>query len=365
MLTGSGSIVSGTGLCLSTAKFGNDPSAFARGDALNDNKKLCPSLQKDYTSPRNSGEKKISSHTFGVPEKTRMEPKLVELSHQPWIAPLNFSDARLEHPAPLAELQSSVQSSSQLNLLPSPFTVSPTTPTQPLPLVNYSFLKRNDIAATTVSSIYSRSTSASSILSCQFNSSSSKSSLNSTSKSIICGPSSLSIPSRLPKSKDQAAALQLNHMLRGGGKPIRPGSTPSMPPSAFWLYARAVQQRCNAIQELESATDPETRTPSVAAIPLPDVQTMSISHPPSINPSPYWESRGSSSHKHRNRQVAQRGSYERLRKDGGPVQRPPKWTGKEGLDRRLAAHVRDPTQVLREDREEGKAGRKLVKKRQP
>ena len=368
MLTRNGSIISGIRFCLSVAESDEFSSTTEGEGTSSDNEKFCPSIQQDFIPSQNGKERGLSGEPFDAQRNFRDEqaPRMLSRSsNRPWIATVNFSDTCLDDPAFLAEVQSPTQFSSQLNLLPSPFTISPTKPSRPLSLVNDSPLKRSNTVANATPSFYSRSTSPPTILSYQFDPSSPRNSFSYTSKSNVHGSTALGTSSGLSKSKNQAAACQPNHMLRGGGTPIRPGSTPGMPPSAFWLYARAVQQRRNAILDLEAMTDPETSSLAAAAIALPDTQIISVSRPPNIEMSPTSKKERSCSGKHRIRQPSRRGSYERLRKDGGSVQRPPTWTGKEGLDRRLAAQARDSLCDLRGSTAESKAKMKLVKKRQP
>ncbi|KAL9127782.1 MAG: hypothetical protein Q9217_003412 [Psora testacea] len=281
-----------------------------------------------------------------------------------WLPPLKFQDSPEEdHPALKAEPKTPAQSSITVDLLPSP--------TNGFPLIVdrsicQQSLTRNQTAGTTSSSLYSRATSASSTFSRNPStlSSFSDSSLGSASK---CSPlSTMSSTGKPDVPKIPHRFRQSNHMLRGGGRPIRPGSTPTMPPSAFWLYARNAQQKRNALMDAETQETPrnlQSRIPSrssrkreasVCRYPIMQASLEQAASPP-----------GPSTDRHHTVRVAKRGSgsYEKLRKGQRP--RPPNWAGKADLDRRLATAAREA--VFNETGAEPRRrpSRTLVKKRQP
>ena len=285
--------------------------------------------------------------------------------YKSWLPPLKFQEPSEEvHPALKLDCQTPTQSTSTVDLLPSPITGLPFTPNRPNSGGIQSTLKRSRTLATTSSSVYSRSTSASSAFSRR------PSTLSSFSNSSG-GSAPKSVPPRTLYSagKPNVPSIPLkfrqpNHMLREGGRPIRPGSTPTMPPSAFWLYARNIQQHCNALMDEETPNQTHNMQSQTLSRSSRQPET-SVCRYPSIHSSPGKAMPlRPSTNKHNTMRIVKHGSYERLRK-GKLGERPPTWAGKADLDRRLAAAV-DARDVAF-GREPGgrRRSRTLVKKRQP
>ena len=337
----------------------------------------CSSVERSSTISFVKGQakqcSKLSKH-YPLGPGLYMPYKPVHPLRHSWLPPLKFCDVPSEQFAFGAELQSAAPSSSQVNLLPSPFTTSPSTPTRLRPISKAHLrLKRSKTVATNTSSIYSQSSCAHMTQSRQ-SSTIISASLDSTSSGHTPDFSRPTTSRSIPYPESAPTICQPNHMLRGGGRPLRPGSTPAMPPSAFWLYARGVQQRCRPPSDAE--TDAEACTePS----PQPELSSRSTSRtktrskPRSLLtttlPAEGIPKREVTSRHNFVARAAQPSHYERLRKGSGSEEarqvRPITWTGKVGMDRRLALNARDSVKELRRKRERGTVGRKLVKKRQP
>lgn len=163
------------------------------------------------------------------------------------------------HPALERRPDPQTPTKSQTNLLPASINRLPLPPITRT--AARSTLKRSETAATSSSSVYSRSTCAStlsrgpSMLSPSLStlSSSSSDSRSSTIKSSASSrPSVPAIPERY---------CHKSHSLRNGGNPPRPGSRPAMPPADFWIYARAAQQKHNDLKERPLTVLPVIATP--------------------------------------------------------------------------------------------------------
>ena len=159
-----------------------------------------------------------------------------------WLPPLKFQvPAETGHPALQGRLDQQTPTRSQTNLLPASISYLP------LPKITEttarSSLDRNKMTKTSSSSIYSRSTTASTLsrepstlssFPSTLSSFSSNSRSNTIKGSTSSRPSVPAIPERYRHK---------SHSLRNGGSPPRPGSRPAMPPAHFWMYARAAQQK--------------------------------------------------------------------------------------------------------------------------
>ena len=171
-------------------------------------------------------------------------PKTPPQGRIPWPLPLKFQvPAETGHPAfqrrydQAQTIQSSIPATS-IDHLPLP----PITRTAAC-----SWLERSERTAASSSSVYSGSTSLSSLPSTvsSFNGNSRSSTIKSSASSR---PSIPAIPERY---------LHKSHSLRNGGSPPRPGSRPVMPPAGFWMYARAAQQKQNELEERSRPDLPE------------------------------------------------------------------------------------------------------------
>ncbi len=182
---------------------------------------------------------------YSCPPKTPKSPPRGRMS---WLPPLKFQvPAETGHPALQRRPDQQTPTKSQTNLLPASINHPP------LPQINgmaaHTSLERSVTAATSSSSVYSRSMSPStlsrgpSILS---SFPSTLSSFSSKSRSSTIKTSTSSRPS-IPAIPEKY--LHKSHSLRNGGSPPRPGSRPAMPPADFWMYARAAQQKQNDLEE--------------------------------------------------------------------------------------------------------------------
>lgn len=173
-----------------------------------------------------------------------------------WLPPLRFQiPAEIGHPALQRKLDQQTPARSQTNLLPASIKHLPSP--QNAIVVTRSSLEHNDVNATPSSSVYSRSTAASTLsrdpstLSSLpstlsfFNSENGCSTIKSSASST---PSVPAIPERY---------LHKSHSLRNGGSPPRPGSRPAMPPVDFWSYASPAQQKPNDFEEQRETVFPQ------------------------------------------------------------------------------------------------------------
>ncbi len=193
---------------------------------------------------------------YSCPPKTPKSPPRGRIS---WLPPLKFQvPAETGHPALQRRPDQQTPTKSQTNLLPASINHPP------LPQINgmaaHSSLKRSVTAATSSSSVYSRSMSPStlsrgpSILS---SFPSTLSSFSSKSRSSTIKTSTSSRPS-IPAIPEKY--FHKSHSLRNGGSPPRPGSRPAMPPADFWMYARAAQQKQNDLEERSQTILPRMPT---------------------------------------------------------------------------------------------------------
>lgn len=183
-------------------------------------------------------------------------PKPLPRGRISWLPPLRFQvPAETGHPALQRKTDQQTPTRSQTNLLPASIKHLPSP--ENVTAVARSSLEHNEINATPSSSVYSHSTSASTLSRGPSTLSSVPSTLsyfssengNSTIKSSTSSrPSVPAIPERY---------LHKSHSLRNGGSPPRPGSRPAMPPVDFWSYARTSQQKQNDFQEQPETVFPE------------------------------------------------------------------------------------------------------------
>lgn len=132
-----------------------------------------------------------------------------------------------------------------------------TSPSRPL-------LTRSQTCATRSSSTYSRNTA------CSGSTVSRKpSTLSSLSSHSLRGRMRNS-PTKQVQSVQRASVPTLparyrhrSHSLRNGGRPVRPGSRPSMPPAEFWRYAERQQMRLTYISNSESYKTQRTAKPGI------------------------------------------------------------------------------------------------------
>ena len=169
-----------------------------------------------------------------------------------WLPPLKFQvPAETGHPALQGKPDQQTLTRSQTNLLPASFNRLPLP--QNTTAAARSPLQPNETNMTSPSSVYSRSTSASTLsrgpstlssvpsTSSLFSSETGSSNIKSSTSSR---PSVPIIPERY---------LHKSHSLRNGGSPPRPGSRPIMPPADFWTHAKTAQEK-------ENDTHEQTRT---------------------------------------------------------------------------------------------------------
>ena len=162
-----------------------------------------------------------------------------------WLPPLKFQvPAETGHPA-LQRKETLTRS--QTNLLPASINRLPLP--QSTTAAARSPLQPNETNTTSSSSVYSRSTSATTLsrgpstlssvpsTSSFFSSETGSSTIKSSTSSR---PSVPTIPERY---------LHKSHSLRNGGSPPRPGSRPIMPPADFWTHTRRAQQKQNSVRE--------------------------------------------------------------------------------------------------------------------
>ncbi|KAL9628912.1 MAG: hypothetical protein Q9164_007104, partial [Protoblastenia rupestris] len=308
------------------------------------------------------------STTFSWTPTTPSEKTYTHTPSQPlrksWLPPLRFQEPPEEvHPALKAELQTPAQSSITVDLLPPPISQLSFTAGRSVNTNSHPTLTRSQTVATSSSSIYSYPNSSSTFSRHPSTLSSfSNNSRGSTPKSSPLSTISCSSKPDVPKIPQRYR--RPNHILRESGTPIRPGSTPAMPPSAFWLYARNIQQKYNTILAEEAQNDQpkqQQRIPSHS----PRKRDISTCRYPLIQPSPEKATPlHSNTSRHNTMRVAKQGSYERLRK-GKSLQRPPTWAGKADLDRRLAAAGVARDAAFEKGNGARRRSRTLVKKRQP
>ena len=182
---------------------------------------------------------------YSCPTKTPKSPPRGRIS---WLPPLKFQvPAETGHPALQRRPDQRTPTKSQTNLLPASINHPPSP--QIDGMAAHSSLERSVTAATSSSSVYSRSMSPSTLSrgpSMLSSLPSTLSSFSSKSRSSTIKTSTSSRPS-IPAIPEKY--LHKSHSLRNGGSPPRPGSRPAMPPADFWMYARAAQQKQNDLEE--------------------------------------------------------------------------------------------------------------------
>lgn len=163
-----------------------------------------------------------------------------------WLPPLSFQmPPGSSHPINNALMARPNLSRSQTNLLPPSINQGPRTPNQHAITTSHPPFARIPAARSfsAPSSVYSHSTAASTA-SRHPSTISSFSSVSSASSPL----STVSIASSKPEVPTIPEQYRRpTHSLRSGGRPLRPGSRPGMPPAEFWIYARARQQEYNKL----------------------------------------------------------------------------------------------------------------------
>ena len=165
-----------------------------------------------------------------------------------WLPPLKFQvPTETSHPALQRRPDQETVTQSQTNLLPESINRLPLP--QKTTTAARSLLRPNETNATAASSVYSRSTSASTLARgpstlSSVPSTSSYSSSETGSSTIKSSTSSRPSVPIIPERY-----LHKSHSLRNGGSPPRPGSRPMMPPADFWTHARTAQQKDNDVRE--------------------------------------------------------------------------------------------------------------------
>ena len=172
-----------------------------------------------------------------------------------WLPPLKFQvPAETGHPALQRKPDQQTLTRSQTNLLPASISRLPLS--QNTTAAARSPLHPNETNTTSSSSVYSRSTCASTLS----RGPSTLSSVPSTSSFFSSDTGSSTIKSSTSSRPNVPTIperyLHKSHSLRNGGSPPRPGSRPIMPPADFWTHARTAQQKENNIREQTGADFP-------------------------------------------------------------------------------------------------------------
>lgn len=185
-------------------------------------------------------------------EKSRSKrpaPRSTE-TRAPWLPPLQFPSH--------FELPSTPEESSGDIICPPP-----------------ALLQRSRTCATPSSSMYSRSRSASmSTLSRQPSTTSSLSNPFPNNKTRIAPSEGTRLLQKPPLATVPEKYRHLSHSLRDGGRPVRPGSRPPMPPADFWQYASKQHIRHTYISTSDSHRSQSIlkragqREPSVCRYPI-------------------------------------------------------------------------------------------------
>lgn len=201
------------------------------------------------TSSENSAEKQthlpICHPAFyaPLPQRTVAPPR----ARMSWLPPLKFQTiSETAHPALQSRPTEPVPTCSQTNLLPAP----PSNHSQAASTMSRPSVGRSQTTATAASSVYSRSTSATTI------------SRNSSTLSSFSGDRrEITFKSPPPETTPHMTRPDVpaipdryrhkSHSLRHSGRPLRPGSRPAMPPADFWMYARAAREKCNEPEQQE------------------------------------------------------------------------------------------------------------------
>ena len=262
-----------------------------------------------------------------------------------WLPPLKFQvPAETGHPALQRKPDQQTLTQSQTNLLPESINRLPRP--QNTTTAARSPLRPNETNMTAASSVYSRSTSASTLSrgpSTLSSVPSTSSIFSSETGSSIIRSSTSSRPS-VPMIPERY--LHKSHSLRNGGSPPRPGSRPMMPPADFWTHARTAQQKNSNVREA-TETGSRNMPPRMRARARSEDAAKGGLSPgpyPQLPASPEKAVLKPNMHKGNTMQVGKKTSYEGLRKGARAVQ---------GVDYgSLDAHGR-------------KDSRTLVKMRQP
>ena len=281
---------------------------------------------------------------YSSPPKRPKPPPRGRIS---WLPPLKFQvPAETGHPALQHGSGQQTPTRSQTNLLPA--SISQTLSPQNAAVVTGASLERSETTATSSSSIYSHSTSASTLSHGPGTLSSFPSTLSSfssesrtsTMKSLSSNSTQPSVPA-IPERY-----LHKNHSLRNGGSPPRPGSRPAMPPADFWTYARAAQKKPNENQGHTEATWPETPARVRARAQSEDTtkREPSLCRYPHLPTSPEKAVLRPNANKGNTMRVGKKTSYESLRK-GGRVAKQVDYgrlEGHERKDSRTLVKMRQP-----------------------
>lgn len=174
-------------------------------------------------------------------------PKPAPRGRISWLPPLKFQvPTEAGHPALQKRLDQLPESINHLSL------------PQITKTAARSSLEYDATFPTSSSSVYSRSTSASTLSHVPSTLSSFPSTLSSFSSNSRSSTIKSSTSSRPSVPTIPEKYLEKSHSLRNGGSPPRPGSRPAMPPADFWIYARAAQKKQNDLEEDSQLVLPET-----------------------------------------------------------------------------------------------------------
>ncbi|CAF9930600.1 hypothetical protein IMSHALPRED_008229 [Imshaugia aleurites] len=216
------------------------------------------SMELTFTMSENPGEKYLDVPICDpAPYPSPLKrPKAPARGRVSWLQPLKFHvPAETGHPALQKTPGQQTPTRSQTNLLPASINQVP------LPQVTdtaaRSSLECSEITTESSSSVYSRSTSTSTLshgpgMLSSFPSTPSFFSSNPRSSTIKCSTSFRPSVPAIPEKY-----LHKSHSLGNGGSPPRPGSRPGMPPADFWVYARAAQKQRNDLGERSQSVLPE------------------------------------------------------------------------------------------------------------
>ena len=208
-----------------------------------------------------------SEKNFGLRScSTPVTPTPQRRGRRSWLPRLEFQlSPAYEHPPFQNGFDQMALAHSQPNLLLSLF------PRQPakdfsLPYVSRSHtaesanhislpsLSRSSTMTTISSSIYSHTTNSETDFS---------RSLNTVSHSYNSNTRSAGSTPEVPVPAVPERYLYESHTLRNGGRPVRPGSRPPMPPADFWTYARHEQRKYDALVQSESQAQQKERRVSI------------------------------------------------------------------------------------------------------
>ncbi|MCJ1459035.1 hypothetical protein MMC28_009412 [Mycoblastus sanguinarius] len=220
-------------------------SASLKGVHLDrDHEDLYLSTDFSFTASEDISERDLDLHSTDpsfYSLQSKQTPPLP--SRKSWLPPLRFQLApETDHPAVYLAPEQQPVTRSQTNLLPESINYLPLTHNAMEGTFNRPFVNRSRTTATTSSSVYSRSTSTSTLS--RNPSTLSSFSSNSPGSSVWNSPPRTMASAGRPDVPPIPAKYRHpSHSLRNGGRPLRPGSRPPMPPADFWMYARAEQQK--------------------------------------------------------------------------------------------------------------------------